>query len=42
VIQSIILHPNYSFCPFSSTTSPSYPSTICHHTTPPSYILTGH
>jgi hypothetical protein len=35
VLQSIVLPPNYSFCPFSSTvflvfTSPSYPPPICH------------
>jgi hypothetical protein len=47
VLQSIILPPNRSFCPFTSTLSSclhllflSFPN--CHQTTPSSYTLTTH
>jgi hypothetical protein len=44
---SIVLPPNYSFCPFSSIISLFLyllllSSSTCHHTTPPSYRLTTH
>jgi hypothetical protein len=45
MLQSIVLPPNDSFCPFSSTlslifTSASYLAPTCQHTTPPSYTIT--
>jgi hypothetical protein len=47
VLQSIAVPPSYSFWPSQPLSppvfaSPSYPSPICHHTTPPSYTLTTH
>jgi hypothetical protein len=46
MLQYIVLPPNYSFCPFSSTLPPSSPplfifSPTCHHTTSPSHPLTS-